>query len=71
MKEVKSKITIPKGFYYVGGDIDTGVVISDNQADEFKGTEYKVLNKLKGNQFVWVPVEKAIVNDYKEAVQMV
>ena len=71
LKEVKSKITIPKGFYYVGGDIDTGVVISDNQADEFKGTEYKVLNKLKGNQFVWVPVEKAIVNDYKEAVQMV
>ena len=71
LKEVKSKITIPKGFYYVGGDIDTGVVISDNQADEFKGTEYKVLNKLKGNQFVWVAVEKAIVNDYKEAVQMV
>lgn len=70
IKEIKSKITIPDGFYYVGGDIDSGVVISDSQADEFKGTNYKDLNKLKGNQFVWIPVEQAIAKDLQEAKKL-
>lgn len=71
IKEIKSKITIPDGFYYVGGDIDSGVVISDSQADEFKGTNYKDLNKLKGNQFVWIPVKQAVVNSFDEAEKLV
>ena len=50
-------VTIPKGFYYVGGTKDEGIVISDNQEDENKGTSHEVAETLKGNQFVWVPVE--------------
>ena len=46
-------VTIPREFYYVGGTKDTGVVISDNAKDKAKG----VNANLKGNQFVWVPVE--------------
>ena len=71
LKEITSQIKIPEGFYYVGGEIDKGVVISDNKQDEFKGTEYKNLSKLKGNQFVWVPVEKAMVSNFEEAEQLV
>ena len=71
LKEITSQIKIPEGFYYVGGKIDTGVVISDDKQDELKGTEYKNLSKLKGNQFVWVPVEKAIVSNFEEAEQLV
>ena len=37
LKEIKSNIKIPDGFYYVGGDINTGVIISDNKKDQFKG----------------------------------
>lgn len=51
--------TIPNNFYYVGGTIPTGVVISDNPKDANKGTsingDVTSLNLL-GNQFVWVPV---------------
>jgi len=43
---------IPAGFYYVGGTENTGVVISDNAADENKGD---TCTTLQGNQFVWVP----------------
>ena len=71
LKSIISKVKIPEGFYYVGGDIDTGVVISDNKNDEFKGTEYEKVNKLKGNQFVWVPVEKAVVASLEEANELV
>ena len=49
-------VTIPNGFYYVGGKINEGVVISDNPEDEGKGTSHEVAQTLKGNQFVWVPV---------------
>ena len=28
-------IPVPKGFYYVGGNLDTGVVISDNESDKY------------------------------------
>ena len=51
---------IPAGFYYVGGEVATGVVISDNAQDENKGydtTGNVVSTGLLGNQFVWVPVE--------------
>ena len=50
-------VTIPDGFYYVGGTKDEGIVISDNAEDENKGTSWEVAKTLKGNQFVWVPVE--------------
>ena len=71
LKKISSSINIPEGFYYVGGDIDTGVVISDNKNDELKGTSYKNLNKIEGNQFVWIPVEKAIVESFDEAKKLV
>ena len=50
---------IPQGFYYVGGTIPTGVVISDNVADSNKGTAANgnvTSDGLLGNQFVWIPV---------------
>ena len=42
-------VTIPDGFYYVGGTKDTGLVISDVEGDDLDNTK-------QGNQFVWVPV---------------
>ncbi len=50
---VKEGIIIPKGFYYVGGTKDAGLVISDDATDENKGVDYTCV----GNQFVWVPVD--------------
>ncbi len=50
-------VPIPDGFYYVGGTKEEGVVISDNPADENKGTSHEVAQTLVGNQFVWIPVE--------------
>lgn len=71
LKEIESQIKIPEGFYYVGGEIDSGIVISDSKQDEFKGTDYSTLNRLKGNQFVWVPVEKAYVDNFEEAEKLI
>ena len=51
IKEVKEGVPIPKGFYYVTGTKNTGIVISDNQLDENNATGNN------GNQFVWVPVQ--------------
>ena len=52
-------IPVPKEFFYVGGTIDTGVIISDNEADKYDGktdkTTHEYATKLKGNQFVWIP----------------
>ena len=52
-------IPVPKGFFYVGGTIDTGVIISDNEADKYDGkidkTTYSYTTSLTGNQFVWIP----------------
>lgn len=63
-------ITVPKGFYYVGGTKDNGIVISDNKTDENKYSKDKYsdqinipADELVGNQFVWVPVEN--VEDFK------
>ena len=53
-------VKIPKGFYYVGGSKDNGIVISDNEADKekYKDNKNEVPGDgLEGNQFVWVPVE--------------
>jgi hypothetical protein len=71
LKEITSSIKIPDGFYYVGGDINTGIIISDSEKDEFKGVKYNRINKLKGNQFVWVPVEKAIANSFEEVETLI
>ena len=43
-------VTIPDGFYYVGGSKEEGIVISDQEGDDLN-------NSKQGNQFVWVPVE--------------
>lgn len=71
LKKIRSSINIPSGFYYVGGDIDTGVVISDNKNDELKGTKFKDLSKIEGNQFVWIPVENAVVDSFDEAKKLI
>ena len=49
---------LPEGFYYVGGTVDSGVVISDNSIDEnkYKGKS-DVGKDLIGNQYVWVPAD--------------
>ena len=50
-------VPIPSGFYYVGGTVKSGAVISDNLADKdkYKGQEL-VGTDLSGNQFVFIPV---------------
>ena len=55
-------VSIPYGFYYVGGRKNTGIVISDSSNDEDKYASYSdqaniPADGLEGNQFVWVPVE--------------
>ena len=50
-------VPIPKGFYYVGGTKEKGVVISDAEVDENQGTSWETAKTLVGNQFVWVPIE--------------
>ena len=44
-------VPLPSGFYYVGGDILTGLVISDKQGDTMNASGLDM-----GNQFVWIPV---------------
>ncbi len=50
-------VPIPSGFYYVGGTVKSGAVISDNLSDKnkYKGQEV-VGTDLSGNQFVFIPV---------------
>lgn len=48
------------GFWYVGGNLATGVVISDKEADSYLKngrdmTSYNDAINLIGNQFVWIP----------------
>ena len=45
------KVPLPNGYYYVGGDINTGIVISDKQGDTLDASGVN-----SGNQFVWIPV---------------
>ena len=60
-------IPVPKGFYYVGGSLSTGVIISDNKEDEYDGktdkTTWEYTTSLKGNQFVWIPCS---TSEYKK-----
>ena len=49
-------VPIPNGFYYVGGEENTGLIISDNLDDANKGDNLEA-SEYVGNQFVWVPVE--------------
>lgn len=51
-------VPIPKGFVYVGGRKESGIVISDNSADKdkYKGKDI-VGTDLQGNQYVWIPVD--------------
>ena len=44
-------VPLPNGFHYVGGDISTGLVISDKQGDTMNASGVDM-----GNQFVWIPV---------------
>ena len=52
-------VPVPYGFYYVGGNLSNGVIISDNEADKYDGTTdkttYEYTTSLTGNQFVWIP----------------
>ena len=61
------EVPVPYGFFYVGGNLETGVIISDNKDDEYNKTIDKTTHKyainLKGNQFVWVPCKK---EEYKK-----
>ena len=65
-------VPVPNGFYYVGGNKSTGVVISDKPADQNKYAGYKDDGKtakdvgvdLEGNQFVWIPCEN--IENYKK-----
>ena len=46
-----TKVPLPNGFHYVGGDISTGLVISDKENDTMDASGVDM-----GNQFVWIPV---------------
>ena len=64
-------VPVPNGFYYVGGNKATGIVISDNKEDQNKYAGYKddgttakdVGVNLQGNQFVWIP---CTIENYKK-----
>ena len=64
-------VPVPNGFYYVGGNKSTGVVISDSKEDQNKYAGYKEDGKtakdvgvdLEGNQFVWIP---CTIENYKK-----
>ena len=66
--EEGNSIPVPKGFYYVGGSLSTGVIISDNADDEYDGitdkTTWEYTRNLKGNQFVWIP---CTTSEYKKS----
>ena len=51
-----NEIPVPIDFYYVGGTLESGIVISDNIEDKNKDAgKADVRKELKGNQFVWIP----------------
>ena len=65
-----NKVPVPYDFYYVGGTLETGVVISDKEGDknEYMGEKNVGKNKkdrtpLEGNQFVWIP---CTIDNYKK-----
>ena len=49
-------VPVPKEFYYVGGTLASGVVISDDPDDKNKYAGKTTVGiDLEGNQFVWIP----------------
>ncbi len=66
-------VPVPYGFYYVGGNLNTGVIISDNENDAYtksnldrSGYTYVLsatTNHLIGNQFVFIP---CTIDNYKK-----
>lgn len=44
-------VPLPNGFHYVGGDYNTGLVISDKENDDIEASGVNM-----GHQFVWIPV---------------
>ncbi len=73
---LNNTIPIPVGFYYVGGNLESGVVISDNEKDANKykdlsdvpsglklNSNGELESELKGNQFIWIPCNE---NEYKK-----
>ncbi len=71
-------VPVPQGFYYVGGNLSSGVVISDHpddqnkyagQADVPSGVKVengKFVDELKGNQFVFIPCNESEYHKYDE-----
>ena len=62
-------VPIPKDFYYVGGNLDTGVVISDKYEDSYENNKRDMTGhsdaiNLIGNQFVWIP---CTASEYKKS----
>ena len=56
------EIPVPIDFYYVGGTLQSGIVISDSSEDRNKDAgKADVRKELKGNQFVWIPCN---IQDY-------
>lgn len=45
-------VPLPNGYHYVGGDIDTGLVISDKDGDTMNASGVDM-----GSQFVWIPAD--------------
>lgn len=61
-------VPVPVGFWYVGGTLTTGVVISDKEADSYLKNKRDMSGhsdaiNLIGNQFVFVP---CTVDNYKK-----
>ena len=54
-------IPVPKNFYYAGGNLDTGFVISSESGDD-------LYNSKHGNQFVWIPCTATQYNEAKDDV---
>jgi hypothetical protein len=53
-----STVPVPAGFYYVGGTVASGAVISDSAEDENKYKGQTVVGTdLVGNQYVFIPVD--------------
>ena len=70
-------IPVPIDFWYVGGNLSTGAIISDSKEDRYgynpetkkendealDKTSHEYATKLNGNQFVWIP---CTLQDYKK-----
>ena len=61
---IREGVVIPNEFYYVGGTKYTGIVISDNIHDQDKYENQETVGRdLKGNQYVWIPVDGILGKD--------